>query len=344
MSRRTANPRPKREASGSPTPDEKRLELTSRRYLKQAHKASRGFRSEFTYRECLKVVSDAPKALREAEAELAASLERAAAKQEAALAKLRADRRRASPLMIGICRMEGFEPATVAAAILPEPIRTHASDGHPWLSTGSGEHQSLAMHLDKSGTPPLRNRVSLRKRPDPRGGLAVSQVRGTLEVKGRIGDALIETRGGTATLALTQPLPETILTAMPGRPISKLVDHPLLADPAYVVLSASNLRGLAVLTFACPNVPCLEWDALGAGPPYLHSDPALSPWAAMCDVVGRARMVRGRTRTIGPAVELLHAQHHVRQINLSRPPEHQLPAPTAQVVGWFNGNRAADAA
>lgn len=344
MSRRTANPRPKRKVGWSPSPARTALESASRHYLKQSHKAPRGLRTELAYRECLERVTDAHAALREAEAELAAELQKVIAAQELALVKLRAARRRASPLMIGICQMEGFEPATVAAAILPVPIHTHVSDGHPWLPTNSSGHQALGRHFDTCYSDLFRNRVSLRKDPDPRGGLIVMQRGGTLEVQGRIGEAAIATNAGKATLTLTHAVPETVLAAMAGRPISQLVQHPLLADPAYIVTAATQAKGRAVICFVCPNVSCADWEPHGAGPPYLHSDPTLAPWAAMVDLVVRSRTARGRVHAVGPVVELLHAQHHIRKINLSRPPGHQLPTATAAVIASLSGHRIMEVA
>lgn len=59
---------------------------------------------------------------------------------------------------------------------------------------------------------------------------------GCLETAAMLGDHAIRTHGATVSMTLKLALPETVMAALPGQPLDRLVSHPLL-DGASCVLT-----------------------------------------------------------------------------------------------------------
>ena len=83
-----------------------------------------------------------------------------------------------------------------------------------------------------------------------------------VEVAGMVGACPLQTCGPLASIALPEPLPETIAVAVVGRTIDALVEHPALAGRGYVVESARRPSdgGGHIITFATNVVRCrMPW-------------------------------------------------------------------------------------
>lgn len=82
----------------------------------------------------------------------------------------------------------------------------------------------------------LHARLVVRRRGDPAGALGVRFSAHGLEVGFGLGGVLVRTVTDQAVLQIEQAVPETVKTAIVGRPVGDLIDHPVLRDPALVVM------------------------------------------------------------------------------------------------------------
>ena len=89
------------------------------------------------------------------------------------------------------------------------------------------------------------------------GRFAICPCGDTLAFASTLGPCRLSVFGSTAMMRLPEPLPDSLVTAMPGRRIGGIIDHPLLRDRDYlireVVITPSNR--LPILTFNVPLVP-----------------------------------------------------------------------------------------
>ncbi|RXD04861.1 hypothetical protein EQZ23_06885 [Sphingomonas sp. UV9] len=179
------------------------------------------------------------------------------------LQHLHATVRRASPLLLGLAAMEGISiAAAVSQARPPEswprtplydfpPNRLRVSQLRPIRrgSTNLHEERRFRRAFCDPG-------VIIRPVDDPLGGFAVRPFSGMLAFTAAIGPCLLSAFGTTATLTLREPLPETLAIAMPGRPLRKLIDHPLFTEyPCRVLRVDSDAQaGSSILSFRVPLV------------------------------------------------------------------------------------------
>jgi len=176
---------------------------------------------------------------------------------------LHATVRRASPLLLGLAAMEGISIAAAVSQCRPPetwprmplydfpPNRLRVSQLRP-IRTGSTnlhEERRFRRAFCDPG-------VIIRPVDDPRGRFAVRPFSGMLAFTAAIGPCLLSAFGGTATLKLREPLPETLAIAMPGRPLRKLIDHPLFSEHPCRVLRVDTdaQAGPSILSFRVPLV------------------------------------------------------------------------------------------
>ena len=177
--------------------------------------------------------------------------------------------RRISPLISRLCELDRID----LEAVLPRIGSTEEVEagrrrmvagmmGHP-VSVHYARYVSGAPCPTPPPRPPddrarlafearhMEHGVVVRQWSDPAGALGFRIVLGRVEMEARLGTALVATNGRWATLLLAMRLPETLALAMPGRPISSLVEHPLLEDAAYRVATVWQPpeSGFAMLCF-----------------------------------------------------------------------------------------------
>lgn len=242
---------------------------------------------------------------------------------------LRAARRDASPLVARFCSLEGLDPAVVVDAVLPTDLTTVAAAGHPWRATGMPEH--LTALADEAWGPRWhKNAAVLREEHDRRGMAIVHQVGGTLELQIEIGPMRLGTGAGRAKIQIAQVIPETLLDASIGRPVSALISHPLIADPAYSIVSAEGHRRGATVVFHCPEVPLPPVPTgAAAGPARLHVDPGLRASHAVLDLAVRCILEVRQRGSVAPAdLMLRQVARAVACINVASPRCRPLPPPT----------------
>lgn len=102
--------------------------------------------------------------------------------------------------------------------------------------------------------------------------LGVRMSKHDLEVGFGLGEVFVRTVGDEAVLFIEAAVPETVKAALPGRRVRDLVDHPVLRDPALVVMgvdveAAPSSFGpdAFTLTIRAPRVPWrVPWARDGA--------------------------------------------------------------------------------
>jgi hypothetical protein len=117
----------------------------------------------------------------------------------------------------------------------------------------SHEARMQTLNHPELRVPHMRRYKHFRRYPDRLrvridGGLAV--------LDGLVGkdSAIWQTRSG-ATLETGVSLPETLITALAGRPLASLVSYPLLDGRGYVIASATSTAIGSDLTFEVPAIP-----------------------------------------------------------------------------------------
>ena len=140
---------------------------------------------------------------------------------------------RATPLLVAAFRRAGLD--------LVEFVRTHCARQHPvWL----GAFRPLAFDRGRLAVVDAAGRVP---------NLVVFRRGASLDVSIELGgDVGLRTRGGLAWLSIPGLLPDTLAVALPGRRLSTLLTHPLLADDlkidAVVLQPAFGVTGVGVVT------------------------------------------------------------------------------------------------
>lgn len=72
---------------------------------------------------------------------------------------------------------------------------------------------------------------------------------GSLDVSLRSAGFELSTHDGTGYVKLADLLPDTMVAACVGRPLTDVVEHPLLHSRAFVIQDAANVAGASSLTF-----------------------------------------------------------------------------------------------
>jgi hypothetical protein len=189
---------------------------------------------------------------------------------------LRTSVNRISPLLLELALMEGIALGDAVALMYPPqdwpwrplyddppaPLRRSQQRRMFLGSKGLGETQRFRRTFAKPG-------VVIRDIDHPRGRFAVRPCNGVLGFTAAIGPCLLSGFGAAAMLKLPEPLPETLMMAMPGRRLGGIIDHPVFRDRAYrIVRVLPDLAdGSPVLTFRVPLVPFeLSWpESAGSG-------------------------------------------------------------------------------
>lgn len=176
---------------------------------------------------------------------------------------LHATVRRVSPLLIELALMEGVSLSDAVDLIHPPqdwPWRP-LSDFSPSLVRRSQQRKAWLGSAGPRDVARFRRAfanpgVVVREADHPRGRFGVHPCEGVLGFTAAIGPCLLSAFGATAMLKLHQPLPETLMAAMPGRRLGQLIDHPLIAAGDHTVLRVQPDLGdgLPVISFRAPLV------------------------------------------------------------------------------------------
>lgn len=100
----------------------------------------------------------------------------------------------------------------------------------------------------------------------------------TVEVAGRLGPAALITNRGTLRLWIPQELPATLCAAAPGRPLTSLVQHPLLSGDDLTVVSVDDhsAGGHVLRVRAGKRGFVAPWPGLLASLLITHAEPSLA--------------------------------------------------------------------
>lgn len=239
-----------------------------------------------------------------------------------ALASLRDSVTSASPLLLQICDDEDLDLAAVAWGVLPMTAVPYDLEGHPWPLSRLGRRQSRG---NKEGAGmPRRNGAIIRPYGHPAGEFYVRACNGVLHVEYASDGVRLRSVAGRATLEVRCEVPDTVLAALVGRPISALFEHRFLGDPDYVVTSVNkNPWGCVRIHFRCRPVPLSPRDRLpspGREWQQIGRDGRLTGEHAIADVVLRVAHGMGETRRFS-AIGTAHAAlDQMWWINLMTPP------------------------
>lgn len=144
----------------------------------------------------------------------------------------------ASPIALDLLAGEGMDPSKASRRITPNgPWPAWLCGPRPLLA------RSFARRWKRASAPPrderhdrlafLEGGLVLRRRDNPSGALGVRLSGGALNVGARIGPVWIRTNGA---LAVADPLPAVLLAACAGRPLDRLLDHPVVRARGYEIL------------------------------------------------------------------------------------------------------------
>lgn len=169
-----------------------------------------------------------------------------------------------SPLLPELASMEGIGIHDAAALMHPPqdwPWRPIYDPPSPMMRRWQHRRFLLGRDAEK-GAGRFRRAfaspgVVIRDVDHPRGRFAIRPSGGVLGFTAAIGPCLLSSFGATAVLRLPEPLPETLVMAMPGRKLGHLVDHPLFRDRDYMVrrVITDPTDDLPVLEFKVPLMP-----------------------------------------------------------------------------------------
>ena len=100
----------------------------------------------------------------------------------------------------------------------------------------------------------------------------------TVEVAGRLGAAALVTNRGTLRLWVPQSLPATLCAAMPGRPLTSIVQHPLLTDDGMAIVSVDDHSdgGHVLRVRAGKRQFSAPWPGLLAALLVAHAEPSVA--------------------------------------------------------------------
>lgn len=163
---------------------------------------------------------------------------------------------RASPLLLDLTSLWGLDLTAALRRLRPPK-------GWPYFEGRRGARRS---HLVGKGTS-CRWRAPERSftRPVACGEEDAHRVSlcldiDTIQVRLWLGDALCSTRGDMLEIWLPIRIPETVQLAMTGRPLSILVDHPVLRMREYRVLSSRSAGRHTVVRAEAMAVPfAMPW-------------------------------------------------------------------------------------
>lgn len=174
-------------------------------------------------------------------------------------AGLRCSVRLASPLLLDLLAGERISPIDVVNAMNPPPGWPEAARPLPFsamirrLKPGSGKAKGMrAVGLDQRFARCLAQGGVVVRAPSDRGGaFGVWASAGTLHAFITLGSSHLAIAGSEARLTVPE-LPDLLASAMPGRDLGNLFDHPLLCGRGYMVRRVLTEPDRApVLVFGC---------------------------------------------------------------------------------------------
>lgn len=168
-----------------------------------------------------------------------------------------------SPLLLELAAMEQIDLAAATALMQPPvdwPWRPHYEPSNPAMRQW---HARRLLGQDaERGAGRFRRAfaapgVMIRDVDHPRGRFGVRPTGGVLGFTADIGPCRLTACGPVALFRFPEPLPATLVMAMPGRILGQLVDHPLFRGKAYKVRNVVTdpTDDLPVLSFKVPLVP-----------------------------------------------------------------------------------------
>lgn len=176
---------------------------------------------------------------------------------------LRTTVNRVSPLLLELAAIEGISLSEAVTLIHPpqdwpwRPLMDHSPSvirrsqhRKVWLGdVGRPEVTRFRRAFANPG-------VVVREADHPRGRFGIRPVGATLGFTAALGPALLSVFGATAVIKLPEALPETLMMALPGRPLCQVVDHPIFAGARYGIRNAmlDPADGRPVLNFRTPLV------------------------------------------------------------------------------------------
>lgn len=275
--------------------------------------------------------------------------------EERRLPAFRASMKGVSPLLVAACASEGVSLAAVAYGVLPEARKALDDEGPPWrrneiLRRSARGARSFPSWLDRWQQGHLRNAAVVRAPSHPAGRWGVRLSAGILHVDMDVDDFTLRSGGRHCTLTLRASLPEAALAGLRGRPVSALLEHPMLADGRYLITSAVARDGLLTVRFRCPPEPLRLADLrpeAGMEHQQLGRDGSLSGLPAVGDLLRRCaaslrrpdRLSR-RRGLVSPEQVWEMAVEQVRKLNLMTPPwGERIEVPTPEMVLAFMGVR-----
>ncbi|QQV77918.1 hypothetical protein H5J25_03985 [Sphingomonas aliaeris] len=157
--------------------------------------------------------------------------------------------RSATPLLDIVAKATGLELSDVACDIRPPP-------GWPIRSLqGAGLATLESVDRQFSFTPKAilrrHRKAGLIVRWDPanKDVIGVRIVGNSIEMTVVAGPLQLDTLDGRARLRVPWGIPATLAAAMPGRPVSQIVEHPWLQTTSWPVVAVIDDGGATVLTF-----------------------------------------------------------------------------------------------
>lgn len=182
---------------------------------------------------------------------------------------------RISPLLLDMAAMEQIDLDYALGLMLPpqdwpwRPLQADRPAGfhHRQLRKGWAAAGSSARNSARFRRSFANPGLVIRDVDHPRGRFAIRPSGRAMGFTAGIGPCLLSAFGSTAMLKLSEALPETLVTAMPGRPLDQLVDHPAFTGRGYRVLRVEDDLGdhLPVLVFRAPLAAfAMPWSIPGA--------------------------------------------------------------------------------
>lgn len=171
---------------------------------------------------------------------------------------------RATPLLAMVIRDEGIDfrgamqrlqapygwPDARRSSRLVVSIAKMLGHRRPNLSDGMDAHDACRT-------------VLVRSRADPAGQLMFRVAGGSLELTTRVGEVSIRTEDGFVLIVLPFHLPDTLETALIGRPVSFLVGHPWFTDERWVIDSVHrSVRNMTFKVATGYEPLCMPWQRL----------------------------------------------------------------------------------
>jgi hypothetical protein len=254
-----------------------------------------------------------------------------------ALRVQRAELAGVSLLLARMCQFEGLTLAAVAHGVLPVAHYLQPTEGFSWQPSKGPEasearsREATLRMTDGWERKFYRNGVFVRPRAHSRGRWAAKQTKGLLATSFELDGCLVRSGdGGVATIYVPKTFPHTVMTAMAGRRLADVVQHPVFEDAAFVIRSARQIKGGTRIAFSCPIVP-ITISGLrpksGTEHQQIGRDGTLTGQAALEDVLRRNDCIEVLRVGIPQRSNLIESnllegadQERVRRINLMAPP------------------------